>query len=106
MAQATDIIAIVRLYARHLADQGVPVNRVILFGSWAKGTARSDSDIDVGIVSSRFGNDEIEEMQYLLYQTRHIDDRIEPIPMSVEDYENDATPFIVEIKKHGYPVLS
>ena len=101
MAQTTDIIAIVRSYVQHLLNQGVPIDRAILFGSWAKGTARSDSDIDVGIVSSKFGADEIDELQYLLYQTRPIDNRIEPVPLSLHGFENDATPLILEMKKYG-----
>lgn len=101
MAQTSAIIAIVRSYAQHLIHQGIPVDRAILFGSWAKGTARGDSDIDVGIVSTKFGTDEITEMQYLLYQTRPIDTRIEPIPLSLSDYQNDATPLVLEMKKYG-----
>lgn len=101
MDTTEDITNVVRLFSRHLVQQGIPVTRAILFGSWAKGTATPDSDIDVGIVSPRFGDDDLEEMQLLLLKTRDIDDRIEPIPLSIEDYETDATPFIMEIKKYG-----
>lgn len=101
MDTTKDVTNIVRRFSRHLMRQGIPVVQAILFGSWAKGTAGSDSDIDIGIVSPSFGKDDFEELGYLLRETRYVDSRIEPIPLSTEDYETDATPFILEIKKYG-----
>lgn len=95
------ITAVVRRFTDHIKKSGIPVRYAVLFGSWAKGNANKDSDIDVCLVSPRFGQDELSEMQYLMRETMHVDDRIEPIPLSVEDYETDATPFIIEIKKYG-----
>lgn len=95
------IADIVRRFVRHIEGKGYPVRRAVLFGSWAKGKATKDSDIDVCLVSTRFGRDEFEEMSYLLRESDAIDNRIEPIPISVGDYDTDATPFIMEIKKYG-----
>jgi len=101
MDTTKDVINIVRRFSRHLIRKGIPVTRAILFGSWAKGTAQSDSDIDIGIVSPNFGKDDFEDLGYLLHETRYVDDRIEPAPLSIEDYETDSTPFVMEIKKTG-----
>lgn len=96
-----EIVKIARHFANHVQSQGIPVTRTVLFGSWAKGKARKDSDIDICLVSSQFGKDDLTEMRYLLMETMVVDSRIEPIPMSIEDYETDATPFVLEIKKYG-----
>lgn len=101
-----EIVRVAQRFANHVQRQGIPVTRAVLFGSWAKGKARKDSDIDICLVSPQFGKDDLVEMRYLLMETMAVDSRIEPISLSVEDYENDATPFIIEIKKHGYPILS
>lgn len=96
-----EIVRVAHRFANHVQHQGTPVTRAVLFGSWAKGKARKDSDIDICLVSPQFGKDDLIEMRYLLMETMVVDSRIEPIPMSIEDYENDATPFVLEIKKYG-----
>lgn len=96
-----NILSSVRRFAKRLRLMGIPIRHVILFGSWSKGKQNKDSDIDVALVSPKFGKDEVDELQFLLKQTRDIDDRLEPIPLSLSDYQSDATPMVVEIKKHG-----
>lgn len=98
------VVDIAKEFAKKIKGSGIPLEKTILFGSWVKGTARPDSDIDLCLVSSSFGKDEIGEMQYLLGQTLSIDDRIEPVPVSFKDYEENATPLILEIKKYGVEV--
>jgi len=48
-----------------LKQQGVNISKIILFGSYAKGRASPDSDIDVVVVSNQFGQDTAEEMMLL-----------------------------------------
>lgn len=96
-----EIILTVKRFTRHLTTQGVPIQKAILFGSWAKGKAGRDSDIDLCLVSSKFGEDEIGELQFLLRESRKINDNLEPIPLSLRDYQEDTTPLVLEIKKYG-----
>ncbi|MBF0387496.1 MAG: nucleotidyltransferase domain-containing protein [Candidatus Omnitrophica bacterium] len=49
-----DILEILRLFRQTLEERGVHVERMILFGSWAAGTQREGSDIDVVVVSADF----------------------------------------------------
>lgn len=84
-----------------LEKKGIPVERLIIFGSYAKGTARPGSDIDICVVSPKFGKDSIEELQFLLKQRRKVDSRIEPIPISSLEYRETSSPLIFEIKKFG-----
>jgi predicted nucleotidyltransferase len=51
----TDLIAIIRRYAEELGWLGVPVERIILYGSHQRGRAHKDSDIDVAVFSEVFG---------------------------------------------------
>jgi len=94
-----------RKFVSHLKTKGIPVKKAIIFGSWAKGKQTSDSDIDLCLVSQKFGKDEVAELQFLLKQTREVDDRIEPLPLSLEDFQASATPLVVEIKKHGKLII-
>ena len=45
---------VINAYLSALRRQGIPADRVYLFGSRARGDARPDSDIDLIIVSSAF----------------------------------------------------
>lgn len=91
-------------FKRLLEAQRIPVQKIVIFGSHAKGMARPDSDIDICIISPKFGRDSIREMQFLSRQSRKVDTRIEPIPVSPKEYRDTATPLIYEIKKHGREV--
>jgi len=95
-------LKIIQKYVRRLRQEGISVDRVILYGSYAAGKARYDSDIDVAIVSRDFGKDGVEEGIALYRIAGKVDPRLEPVPFSVEAYENDTwLPLIYEIKAKG-----
>jgi predicted nucleotidyltransferase len=48
------IIALIRRYVTALEARGIPVERVILFGSQASGQTRTSSDIDLAVISPKF----------------------------------------------------
>ncbi len=50
----SDIEAIIYNFADALKQQGLKVDKIILFGSQARGDARVDSDIDLLVVSPDF----------------------------------------------------
>jgi len=91
----------ISLFGKKLTQKGIPINKLVLFGSYAKKRANRFSDIDVAVISSKFGRDEMKEMQMLAKEAYPIDDKIEAFPIPLKDYLNDATPFIYEIKKYG-----
>jgi predicted nucleotidyltransferase len=98
-------IRVIRKFVKALKREGIPVDRVILYGSYAKGKTRPDSDIDVAVVSKHFGRDRVEEGMNLFRIAGKIDPRIEPIPISSESYEKDTwIPLIYEIKQKGIEV--
>ena len=75
------------------------IEAIILFGSYAKGTENEDSDIDIAVIS-----DDIDDGANLIGYTWKIDTRIEPHPITTEDYENIATPFVQEVINTGIKV--
>ncbi len=99
------IRTIITKFIKLLEDSNIPVSNVLLFGSYANGIARKGSDIDVAIVSERFGYNRLKEGQLLFKKARLVDSRIEPIPVSMDDYRNDEdSPILYEIKKSGVEI--
>jgi uncharacterized protein len=94
----------VRDYSRMLTQRGVPVTKLVLFGSYAKGTEKPTSDIDVAVIAPTFGHDLVSEMRDLLVHAWSVNSRIEPYPLSVEEYEHGFSPITNEIRKHGIEV--
>ena len=95
-------LKIIRKFVKRLRQEGIAVDRVILYGSYAAGKERRDSDIDVAIVSRDFGKDRIEEGMVLYRIAGKVDSRLEPVPVSVDAFENDTwIPLIYEIRAKG-----
>ena len=84
-------------------SQYYKIEAIILFGSYAKGTENEDSDIDIAIISSDF-NDIIEDGAKLIGLTWKIDTRIEPHPITTEDYQKVSNPFVREVVDTGIKV--
>ncbi|MBI5418193.1 nucleotidyltransferase domain-containing protein [Candidatus Poribacteria bacterium] len=96
------IINIINKFITVLIGKGINVEKVVLYGSYASGNIRTDSDLDIAVISSDFGKDRFEEGKMLLKLAWRIDPRIEPIPISTKSYENDTwIPLIHEIKQKG-----
>jgi len=88
-----------------LEKEGVPVYKLLLYGSHARGTARKDSDIDVCVISKIFGKDRIEERFLLSHQAPKVDARIEAVPFSLKDYRtNRVSPLLHQIRKESVEV--
>ena len=90
----------VRKY-RFLLQDYFDVDKVYLFGSYAKETNREDSDIDVAIVVNSLKGDYFSTTPLLWKLRRQIDDRIEPVLI---DKENDISGFLDEIRRTGIEV--
>ncbi|MEI6680836.1 MAG: nucleotidyltransferase domain-containing protein [Mariniphaga sp.] len=75
------------------------ISHAILFGSFAKGTNRDDSDIDIAIIVNN-EVDIIDTQIDLMKLRRKIDLRIEPHPFMISDF-NQSNPVVNEILKFG-----
>ena len=54
-------VKVIKKFVETLKQEGISIDRVILYGSYASGRMRPDSDIDVAVVSRNFGKDRVEE---------------------------------------------
>ena len=91
-------------YVNLLKQRGVDVSKVILFGSYAKGTAKPESDIDIAIVSSQFGKNNLKEMMFLRRIALKIDSHLEPLPFSPKDINDRYSALAQEIIKYGITI--
>lgn len=83
----SNIIKLIEKFIKLLKEENIVVEKVILFGSYAKGTYRADSDIDLAIVSPNFKEEDcIENMTFLLCKANILKADIQTLPFSIEEY--------------------
>jgi predicted nucleotidyltransferase len=87
---------------RHLLKDHFQFENIYLFGSYAKGTNREDSDIDVAVIVDHVEGDYFSINPLLWKLRRQIDDRIEPILI---ERDFDDADFYGEIKKYGIRIV-
>ena len=92
---------ILKSYGQKLRGTDLDVNKMILYGSYAKGSPKESSDIDVCVVSPKFGKDKTHEMVQLNFLAHKIDPRMEVIPYNPQDLTVEEDPLAHEILKHG-----
>ncbi len=99
------IAGLVNAYLSIVA-KSIPVDRMIVFGSYAKGNNKPWSDIDVAVVSRQLGRDPHAERVMLSRLVDSIDLRIEPHPFSPEEFADPWDPLAAEIRKYGIPITA
>jgi len=95
----------VAAFRRRLGKEGITAEKVILYGSYARGDSRDYSDIDVAVVSPQFGRDRFKEGLRLRAIAATVDCRIEPVPVSSRAYSRDTwIPLIWAIRTQGVEI--
>ena len=97
---------LVEKYIQLLKQKGIAVSDAYVFGSQVKGTARPGSDIDVCIISPRFGKNRKRERMMLMKYGELISDDIEPHPYSPEDFKVPYDLLASEIKRTGIRITA
>ncbi len=94
---------IVKEYVQVLETDGFLIEKAILYGSYAKGTPRRDSDIDICLISKKFGKDSHQEGKYLFRKLWDLKNaNLEPVGYSPKYfYGKNSSPLVNEIQKHG-----
>ncbi len=97
---------IVRGYVeRIIEEENLKVNKVAIFGSYAKGNTHKWSDIDVCVVSPRF-KDEFEALRFLWTRRnkREVMAGLEPVGFSAKSFREGSS-LIKEIKETGVEIF-
>jgi len=99
------IIKTVENYTQRLSDEKkIPIEKVIIYGSYAKGKAHKWSDVDICIISSKF-RDPFEAIEFLLAKRnkKEVLIGLEPVGFTKKDFKEGSS-LIEEIKKMGVEV--
>ena len=81
-----EVLSVTTDYINKLKKQ-IPIEKVILFGSYAKGTNTIDSDVDIAVFSSAFESmSRVDGLTFLLMQALGYKIDIQPQPYTMKDY--------------------
>lgn len=105
--QLSQLKDIVEQYLKVLAATGISVERVILYGSYAQGTAQASSDIDLVVISADLARwRPLERLQMLSRATMHIDAPLEVIGYTPAEIQQNGADSIFwdEIVRTGMEI--
>ena len=91
------IVAKAKQYAS-IVRRTMPVKRIVLYGSYAKNSENSSSDIDIAVIVDKFNGDYLELSAKLFELVQKVDVRIEHILLNEN---SDTSGFIESILKYG-----
>jgi predicted nucleotidyltransferase len=86
---------------------GERLRQVLLFGSWARGDAVSDSDLDLLVVLDRVEQpwSERQQMAEILWRHSYEGDIVVTVlPVGEAEFENSAEPVLIRARKEGLAV--
>ncbi len=92
-----EVITKLKRYKK-LLSQYMSFDKMILFGSYARGSQREDSDVDVAIIVDEMQGDYFSTRPLLWSVRREVDDRIEPI---LFETKHDESGFLEEVMRNG-----
>jgi len=99
----SDINNIVNKFISLVSDE-FPLNSVYLFGSYANGTAKEYSDVDLAVVSDKFEGSRFFDKQKLNKYILKTSIDLEVHPYKTEDFTEDD-PFVKEIIQTGLKIV-
>ena len=97
-----NISEIISCFRKALEARGVKIDRIILYGSWAKGTQREDSDIDLVVISEDFKEKDFwQRINMLSDAIYEVFVPIEAIAFTPEEWEKGDSAVADYAKKNG-----
>lgn len=95
----------VKKIAGDIKKSGIHLNKVMLFGSYAKNIQHTWSDIDVALVADAFkgiGYEDVRLFSKILIKYPHLN--IQPHTYNTKNFSPDKDPFVEEILKTGIEI--
>jgi predicted nucleotidyltransferase len=92
-----EALALARQYASIIVKELNP-DKIILYGSHAKGTATNESDIDVAVIFDQFNGDWLKTYTRLSRLRRSVSSHLTPVLL---DSAHDSSGFVDEIVTTG-----
>lgn len=90
---------VAREYAQVVLNNVEDVNKIVLYGSYARGTMHEESDIDIAVIINSIKGDLLKAKSKLFQLTEDLDDRIEPILLINKDDPSDFLPNVLRTGK-------
>lgn len=89
-----------RIRSRHA------LKRVYLYGSYVRGTARADSDIDLALVFDHLDESGVfDEAFEVFHEAQEFNPDIEPICFREDEFEAALVPIVNVIRKEGIQII-
>ena len=101
------IAKMIQSYLAAVRRSGIRVSQAVLFGSYARGDARPDSDVDILVIAPEFDGPYDKSRIDLLWALRaQTDSRIEPVAVGERQWREDDASAIIEIaRREGQEIL-
>jgi hypothetical protein len=99
------ILGAIKRYLAALPDFGIHASRGVLFGSFARGEGKTESDIDLIVIAPEFDGRRDISLVKALWRATASDSRIEPIPCGEKEWESGDGRPILEIARHEGVVI-
>lgn len=88
-----------------LKRAGIKVDKIILYGSYAKGKPTAYSDIDLCVVSDTFKKSSNEYFKKIWQLAMKVDPSLEPIPFTSGELANKYSTLSAEINQFGVRIV-
>ena len=95
-----EALRLVRRYKQVIAPRFDMEPKVMMFGSYSKGYANADSDIDVAVIVPTYGDRKLEISKLLWYDVDQVSLLIEPVLMA----EDRWSPLYDDVMRTGITV--
>jgi len=95
---------LVSAYGQDLRARGIRWQKLIVFGSHAKGNQTKWSDIDVCVLSNEFSDNRFDNQRLLMHNRSKEFLLIEPHPFRPEEFDNTWDPLANEVRSYGIEV--
>jgi predicted nucleotidyltransferase len=100
-----EVITLIKKFLKRLFQEGIPIEKAFLYGSYARGEQQEDSDIDVMLVSEKFDGNNDQAVGKTWRICMSIDTRIEPYTVGKQRFLTDEfSPLLQVVKKEGFEI--